>query len=462
MGNVLRSIMVISMLFLFAACGGNSGDGGVPPDGSNPIRVVIDLHCDPMIFPLATQEQVYNEWVDAANWALDAADARGAKISFLSDGAFMEWVLEEQVKGYSLIRRLYESGGTMGTHSHFHAWFGPHDWRDIGLNPATSDLYKSWDDHTGFVNSVIAGALGISDAQGLKAINNTRGSHIPGDNATRINMMAQYGFSIHEPGPEEDFYGLFNHYVMNPYRPSGGWFLEEDPSSPVVVVPTGSVLGLNQEHKGILQDNRMPAKQARFLLELLNWLQDAHVAGTERLWTFGWSSHCHDFVPGAPTREAFAPMLDWLNEHFIGKQAGGSTAAEFSSYVDVRDAYYDWETAHVGASSFNYPSTTADWSLYPYLEAAARYLSGAWYENPMPPAGTVSWHALTAGLSTGDPYPLYVLYTGDGLPATVDLSPWLGPGEFKAVDPATGESVVFQASAVEVSPTGTILVPPGR
>lgn len=459
MGNMLKLISFFSVLILFAACGSDTRD---PSGGANPVRVVIDVHCDPLIAPLTTQEQVYHEWVDAATWALDAAEARGAKISFLSDGTFMEWVLEEQTEDYPLIRRLYASGGTIGTHSHFHTWDGPHDWRDIGLNPATSDLYKSWDDHTGIVNAVISGALDVTDTEGIKAINNTRGSHIPGDHAARINMMAEYGFGIHEPGPEEDFYGLFNHYVMNPYRPSGGWFLAEDPSGPVVVVPTGSVLGLNQMHKDILQDNRMPAKQARFLLELLNWLHNAHVAGTGRLWTFGWGSHCHDYLPGAPTREAFVPMLDWLNEHFIGKQAGGRTAAAFSSYVDVRDAYYAWEASHAGESSFDYPVMETDWNLYPYLEPAARYLAHARYENPMPSIGTVRWHALTAGADSGDPYPIYVLYTGDGLPATVDLSPWLGMEEFKAVDPATGESFVFQANAVEVSSIGTILVPPGR
>lgn len=42
-----------------------------------PIMVVMDLHADPMFGSPSVQEQVYNDWVDYANWLLDVTDTSG-------------------------------------------------------------------------------------------------------------------------------------------------------------------------------------------------------------------------------------------------------------------------------------------------------------------------------------------------------------------------------------------------
>ena len=194
--------------------------------------------------------------VDAANWVLDVAEPRGAKISFLSTGEFMEWILEDPVDGHALIRRLYASGGQLGTHSHNKIRDGTHDWRPLGPNPSSAQVLQLWVDHITAVNDVIRAALGVNDPDEVMAINCTRGTHVPSDAAWQIQLMADFGFTNHQQGPDEQFYTYFKHYPMNPFRPSGAHFLEHDPDGPVVVVPFGPVLGKNEMHFGINQDLR--------------------------------------------------------------------------------------------------------------------------------------------------------------------------------------------------------------
>jgi len=339
-------------------------------ESAAPIMVIIDLHADQMQGPISVQQQIYQQWLEDMNWLLGVADPRGAKISFLSTGMFMEWVLEDPIEGQPLVQNLYASGGQVGTHSHFKTRIGAHNWQDLGFDPAPAEIQQSWDDHVGMVNSAIQTSLGVTEPNEIAAINCARGSHIPADDTDRIQMMEDYGFTIHEGGgPAQRFYGYFGHYVMNPYRPSGADMLTEDPAGPVVILPAASVLGEEGQHgpDQTYQDNRLPAMKTLVLLEVLNWLHDVHVAGTERVWQFGWGSHADDYATGQPCRAATVPMLDWLGQHFVGQQIGGNVAATFASFVDVRDALYDWETAHPGASSFSYPAASTDWDLYPYL-----------------------------------------------------------------------------------------------
>jgi hypothetical protein len=430
--------------------------------GQQPIMVLMDLHADPMPGNLQVQQQIYQDWVDASNWTLDVTDPRGAKVSFLSTGQFMEWVLADPVQGHPLMQRLYASGDMLGTHSHKKVKIGPYNWQDLGPNPTQAEIDQLWNDHIGAVNAVITAALGVSDPNQIRAINCSRGSHLPSDDAQRIQMMADFGFTNHQQGPGEQFYAYFKHYPMNPFRPSGTWFMEHDPTTEVIVVPFGPVLGNNSVHFNILQDMRMQAVQARFLLELLNWLNDVHVAQTERVWVTGWAAHCSDVVPGTSTRDELAPVLDWFIAHFIGQQVSGRVAASFASVPEARDAYYTWEANHPGEISFSYPVSQTNWGLYPYLIPAVKYLTDAWYEEAMPQVGIVRWHRFTAAADIGGPYDLYVAYPIDDVPDTVDLSSWLGVGDIAVVDPATGVAQFIPTDTVTIEKTGNILVPPNK
>ncbi len=427
-----------------------------------PIMVVIDLHADPMPGNEAVQQQIFQDWVDNTNWLLNITEPRGAKLSFLSTGQFMEWVLADPAQGHPLIQRLYASGGQIGTHSHNKNRVATHNWVTLPPNPSAAEVLQHWNDHVGAVRAVITAALGITDPATITAVNSMRGSHTPGDDAWRIQMMSDFGFTNHQQGPDEQLYAYFHHYPMNPYRPSSSRFLEADPASPVVVVPFGPVLGHNDVHFGIEQDMRMRAVQARFLLEVLNWLHDVHVAGTGRVWVTGWGSHTSDIAPGTVTRLEYAPTLNWLLDHFVDQPVGGQLAATFAGAPEARDAYLAWETSHPGETSFSYPADATDWDLYPYLIPAIRYLTQAWYEASMPPVGTVRWHHVTASADAGGPFPVYVAYTTDGVPTTVDLSPVLGVGTIAVVDPATGDAQIVSTTTVDVATIGTILVPPDK
>ncbi|HNQ24474.1 MAG TPA: hypothetical protein PKK06_15415 [Phycisphaerae bacterium] len=433
--------------------------GGMERSTTGPIMVLIDVHADPMWGTPQVQVQTYHDWVVAVDWALDQTDAHGAKISFLSTGQFMEWVLEDPVGGLPLIQRLYASGGQIGTHSHNKIRVGTHVWQELPLNPPQNLILQHWNDHIGAVNAVVTAALGVSDPAQIAAINLDRGAHVPGDDTLRIQMMADFGFTNHQQGADEQFYAYFEHYPMNPFRPTGALFLQHDPQGPIVVVPFGPVLGRNDTHFGIPQDMRVPAVQGRFLLEVLNWLHDVHVAQTGRVWVTGWAAHAADLVPGTLTHNAWNPVLDWLTQHFINQSVGGQPAATFASVRDARDAYYAWEAAHPGATSFTYPDTQTNWELYPYLVPAVTYLMGAWYEEALPAVGTVRAYRLTAGSAAGGPFTLYVAYTTDGLPAVVDLAALLEAGPWATVSPATGVPHLVNPEAVEVATIGTLLIP---
>jgi hypothetical protein len=171
-----RSILVASLTIL-GACG-VSALAEEPP----PIQVIIDLHMDPLNgIPLANRPTVYAAWRDAAEWMMDECDARGAKVTFLSVGEYMEYTLADP-GSWPLIQRL-AAGGTLGTHSHSEKKYGPHDWRDLPANAPMQLVIASWQDHIMAVDAVVAAALGFSDPNEYRTINNSRGAHLPRANA---------------------------------------------------------------------------------------------------------------------------------------------------------------------------------------------------------------------------------------------------------------------------------------
>jgi len=197
-------------------------------------------------------------------------------------------------------------------------------------------------------------------------------------------------------------------------------------------------------------------------MEVLDWLHDVHVAGSGRVWTAGWAAHGHDLVPGGPSYNSLVPMLNWLKSEFVDQTVGGYPAAAFSSSVECRDLFEAWEAVHPGEAPFSYPASSTDWNLYPYLRPPAAYLADALYQSGMPSVGTVRWHALTAAPASATPFTVYVAYTTDGLPITVDLSPHLPMPTIAAVDTVSGMASVVPTTAVPVPPKGVILVPENR
>ena len=428
-------------------------------DAPEPIHIISEVHCDPMWYPkVALQETLYNEWVVALGGALDEAEVHGARISYLSTGQFMEWVAARPETGYPLIERLYAHGGQIGTHMHNKIQIGPFNW--IQANATTQEQIEGmWDDHIGWVDTIVTNVLGITDLAEIRGVNSILGTHVPSDDQLRMTLLEDYGFVGHEQGPEEQFFVYFEHYVMNPFRPSGDNILKNDPDGPVVIVPFGPVLGVDGIHFGIEQDMRLPAFKGRFLMELLNWLHEVHGSGTDRLWVTGWGAHCHDLVAGTDTRIAWEPMIAWLEQHFVGHMVGGHEAATFSTIPEARDAFTDWEAANPGQANFNYESTATDWNEYPYLVAAARYLALSQLLADLPAVGPARLHQL-ASSDEPDAFEIHVAYTVHGNPIIIDLAAQLGADDVAVVDPNLGTWEVVTTSAIPLYSQGVIIVAP--
>ncbi|MBM3501955.1 MAG: hypothetical protein FJX74_25150 [Armatimonadetes bacterium] len=445
-------------LTLLAVLGAASPQGEAV-DGQPPILVTFDAHADPMqAFPAPIRERIYVQWRDALNWLLDETEPRGAKVSFSSVGEFIEYCVQDDPAGLDLLRRLYASGGTLGTHTHDEMHFGRHDWRPVGFQASLELSERVWQDSIEMLDYAVTRALGITDPAEVRKVNCLRGSHVPADGAAFRELMARYGMTIHQAGPGEDMAGLFHHYLFHPYRESFDNPLAEDRTSPVILTQAGPVLGAKAVHKGVEQDMSLPRVQSLFLQEVLNWLHAATTGTGEQVWCFGWAVHAADIAPGrGVSRPWVRPTLDWFDEHFIGKPIGGQVVAQYGSYADEARAYLDWEQAHPDAPVPGYPLRERDWDRYPFLLPPTVYLWDARWEKAVRSDDRGQVHLLAAGEGIGGPYPLVVALPAGVEALEADLSP-VDPGEWMRIDPASGDATRVAAEC-EVSGSGAILVP---
>lgn len=450
--NVLARLLLAAWIAL-------SGGIAAAQDSSerSPILVTFDLHMDPIpLGPSLAPRQAYVEAeVEAAGWLLDQVEPRGAKLSFTMGGDFAEMCLLDPDGTYPLLRRLYENGGSIGTHTHDQYRSAPYTWRRIsGDTPENAD--RLWADHVDLVDQVVLELYGDADAGAPRSINNLRGTHIPAQASERFALYEEYGFDACQPGPTEDFYALFNHYMFHPFRSSVDNELDHDPAGPLVALHAGPVLGSNDVHKGTVQDMRPEVVKARFLLTVLNWLHDVKAADVDRVWMYGWGCHATDVEESGVTRSEVVPMLDWFDSHFIGKSIQGRVLAEYGSYREAVDAHETWEAANPGASARAYASRDRDWSLYPWLVPAAAYLWAAEYVEPLRSDAAVQVHRLVAADALGG-YPIVVAFpVGTRVPA-IDLSS-IDAGAWVRIDPATAATKIVSATGARVPLEGAIFV----
>jgi hypothetical protein len=423
----------------------------------SPILVTFDCHADPLnALPLQLRPVVYREWRDAIAWLLDQTDPRGAKVSFCCVGEFAEYCLEDEA-GLDLLRRLYRSGGSIGTHNHFECHVGPHDWRNLDPWASPGEVGRLWRDNVDAVDAAVAKVLDTDDPVRIREVNNLRGSHLPSDGRQFQALMKQFGFTIHQAGPGEDFAGLFHHYLFHPYRESAENAMAEDPQSPVILTQAGPVLGANSVHKGIPQDMTRPSVQAKFLMEALNWAHAVARGDSDRVWCFGWAVHAADISPGRGiSRNSVKPILDWFDEYFVGRRIGGSVVAKYGSYTEEAAAHLAWEKARPGERVPAYPYRERDWTRYPYLLAPGVYLWDARYVKPIVADERGQAHLLAAGPVLGGPYGVVVALPARAKGFVLDLTD-LGESSWMVVDPATGRAQESGPKA-QVGREGAILV----
>jgi len=414
-----------------------------------PIMITYDLHADPFPqIPLDQRRNVYYQWRDNAQWLLDFLEPYGGKVTFLSVGEFMEFVLEDEANTIPIMKRLYENGGSLGTHSHTEHYVGPHNWPSFGYNATEEQSRRNWDDAIGFVNDVVAKVIGTNDTNAIAAVNNIRGGHLPNNRADFYKFMIEYGFPIQEGGAGEPWYQYFGHYIFNPFRPAIDSPWKENLSTPFVYVPSGPVIGTKGVHAGAYQDFSLPNAKKMFLMLYLNWRYHETSPDDYRIWTFGWASHNSDISPNSQTRKDVEEFVKWLNETFVSKRStSGNIFAKWAGRKEVYGAYLDWESTHSGMSSFYYPLYVKDYNYYPYLKAVQQTLEKAYYtsETTAYNGQGVKAHKL---VSTVNGQPILVLWKDDGT-TTVDLSSEFGR-KVKVTHSISGNVDIIESNTVQV------------
>jgi len=416
-----------------------------------PIMITYDLHADPFVqtMPLDQRRQIYYQWRDNTEWLLDFLEPYGGNVTWLSVGEFMEFILEDQANAIPIMTRLYQNGGSLGTHSHTEINVGPHNWPSLGYNATEEQARKNWDDAIRFVNAVVAKVIGSNETAAIAAVNNIRGGHLPNNRADFYKFMIEYGFPIQEGGAGEPWYQYFGHHIWNPLRPSKTSAWMENLSTPFVYVPSGPVIGKVGIHAGVFQDMSLPNMKKMFLMLYLNWRCHEGSSDSYRIWTFGWASHTHDISPGSQTRKDVEEFVKWLNDTFVSRRsASGNVIAKWAGRKEVLEAYLDWESTHPGESSFNYPVDVKDYNHYPYLKAVQQTLEKAYYVTEVTNFSHqgVDAHRLVS-VETGRP--IYVLWKDDGT-ATIDLSSEF-KGTVKVTASVSGNVVLSEPNAIEVS-----------
>lgn len=414
-----------------------------------PIMITYDLHADPFpqTMPLPQRLEVYYQWMDNVEWLLDLMEQYDGKVTFLSVGEFMEFALEDQTNSIPILRRLYENGGSLGTHSHSEHNIGIHKWPSFTQNVTEEQARKNWDDVIRFVNAVVSKVVGSNDSAEIAAVNNIRGGHIPSDRAMLYEFMVEYGFPVQEAGPGEPWYQFFGHHIWNPFRPAMESPWAEDLSTPFVYVPSGPVIGKTGIHAGVFQDMSLSNMKKMFLMLYLNWRYQEGLPDSDHVWTFGWASHTHDVSFGSQTRKDVEEFAKWLNDTFIGKQSTlGNVVAQWAGRKEVYDAYVSWEQSHPDQSSFNYPSDAKDYGYYPYLKPVQRSLENSYYVGEMT---NFAERGVNAHRFVCDEQPLIVLWKDDGT-ATVDLSSEFD-GKVRVTSAITGDFLIADSSSVRVS-----------
>jgi len=422
--------------------------------GTQPIRIVFDLHVDPVTgtAPLTA----FNRQTDNLNWALDQVEPYDVPVSFLGSGWWGEYVAAGPPgsAGRAALARVLATGGQAGTHLHSETnnAAAALTWDNYPSRGPVGFARQGWSDNRAAMDSAILAAVPGVDP---RAANRVIGSHSPANEPDYHTLMAEFGIGIREPGPEQDYFAWFGHFIMNPYRPSAANYLNEDSAAPFVQVTSGSVLGKRQEHHDILKDMTTPQVERQFLQCYLNWRYQLHAGRTPKVWSWGWGLHTQDLDADESeddrSRAALPVVVRWIDTHFGSRTApDGTPAIQWDTHNGVGDAFFDWEAAHPATPSFTTDSgldpaertssdLTVDWTKYPYLRPVAAHLKGLGVAETL----TLGCDRLNAfRLRSGAGTPAILLWREGPGTCTVDLSVWLGANPLAARLESGGQTPV--------------------
>lgn len=319
-----------------------------------PIYITFHSHGHSFNDRLPDPEDEYERHRAEVNWLRETANKYGAKVNFQVNGEYAEWCIH---KGHqSEILACIEDGHTIGIHFHTAKRNGNLKWNSVPFNQLTPEyLSQQWEDHYEWVKKIIPGHPVVRlDPQDPDY-----------DNMQRDELMKQLGIKM-MAAPEEHIMGYMDHYkighhVWNPFRPGAGKFIEEDLSTPYIVIPFLPQIGrgvTSGRHAGLKMT--LPHLKRRVLMIYLEWLYQERNNLPDKVWTFGWATH-----PDQNSRYhgEIEAMWRWMNENFINKRsARGSTVMVYASDEQVLEEYEKWEKENPEKSSFSF----REGDSYPY------------------------------------------------------------------------------------------------
>lgn len=459
----VRIVMMALFLGMLPACDKGEDRPSSSVASQPAINITMDLHCDPLNgqLTLDARRTFFRKQLANAAWLMDYLEPYGVRVSFLAVGEWYEFCVEdtERAACLPLLARLQASGGILGTHSHTEYYRGVHDWPSIAnayANPDPTDVRRVWDTNKQFTDGAVRLALGLTDPNAIANVNAAAESHAQLSDPNQL--MEEYGFTIREGGADQVMASYFNHVPWNPFRP-GQTAITEDPTTKFVTVPQGMVIGQVGEHLGRWQDGTAARKKAEFLQLYTNWKERNRTGALPKVWAFGWGVHTQDLDEGSASRAAIMDLIPWLRDEFVGKaDRTGKAPARFASYIDVRDEYLAWEAEHPGVSSFNYAATAMDYSLYPYLPWANRYIRSARFDSRIAVSGANVFLMKAGDYSVATPTTYsFALASAESSPTTVDLSATLGTGTLKRIRLSDGSSIDVPAASVSLDAEPVVL-----
>jgi hypothetical protein len=419
------------------------------PDYEPPINVYLVLHID----PLGDQESevfepdqgMYERTRDEIDWLVGEAARHGLRFTALYNGWYPQWALQQGDTGQ--FRALLDAGHEIGSHAHRITYDAGEDvWvkRREELSILGRPFYDSevarqcWEDAKRYVDAVLEniGAEGQNQTMCSTALTL----------AEEANLMDEFGFTIAAGNRLEKGIDYFGHVVWNPWRAANsdapGYELAEDPSAGYITfnhlaqVGGGGSIGMPAESHG--QDLTVPQMQRRFLMLYAEWLTQERRGVEDRVWSFGFVVHPNY---GARHNTALTEFLDWLDEYFIGRTSPhGHTIARYATVGEIAEEFEAWETAHPGASSFDYRRGDP----YPYAYGIVlAMLQDAGYEAHVDLAPDVSCFRFSR-----DDQPIYMIWDDLGT-QTVDFST-VESGQVRITD-VTGSARVEDASALTLT-----------
>ena len=413
-----------------------------------PIHVVLDFQCDPIpnFMPYNAKQNGYLTLVQDMTSLFDQLEPLGVKPSFNAVGSFFEFVVQGGTNGpgAQLVRRLYDSGRMVGSHSHREYWNASFDWPDYPWSATLDQSRDSWSDAIQAAYQAIDVCWPSGAPESKAQMVDLKEYHIPQSDAEVHQLFNEFGLHIRASKGVWPFYDWYDHHVWQPFRPRVDEPLREDLQTSFVACPVGRLVGLDAtENQG--QDMRAEVEKRRFLQVVVNWRHADRTQAPERVWTWGCAVKAQVMDPGSDHVVDAVDLFSWIQQNFAGRtQPGtGSQVMEFASYRDVYEDYLSWEASHPGQSHFDYPASGPDWSQYPYLRAVAEEMAGFdWTADLAFGNGIDAWR-LSRGPSDA------VLLWRDAGPATVDLSGIVGP-VVRIVNLETGLVEGYDASAVPV------------